>query len=96
LVGCREGFQAIAAVTDAQVAELAMGDAALLVQVDGQTVCRLTYGEYTPSSPMFIASAAKWLSLDTVGSRWLMMRRYGELHRAPVPRQAGGGHACKR
>jgi CubicO group peptidase (beta-lactamase class C family) len=66
LVGCREGFQSIADVTDAQVADLGMGDAALLVQVDGETVCRLLYGEYTPTSPMYIASAAKWLSAGAV------------------------------
>jgi CubicO group peptidase (beta-lactamase class C family) len=64
LVGCLPGFADIEASARAQ---LSSGqDAALLVRVKDQTVCRLFFGAYGPESRVATASAAKWLTAGAI------------------------------
>jgi CubicO group peptidase (beta-lactamase class C family) len=44
----------------------AAADAALLVRVDDETVCRLFFGAYRPDSRVATASAAKWLTAGAI------------------------------
>lgn len=63
LVGCLPGYADVEAFAQA---ELPGQDAALLVQVEGQTVCRLFFGAYGPESRVLTVSAAKWLTAGAV------------------------------
>jgi len=62
LVGCLPGYADVAASAPALLADAQVRDAAVLVRVDGQTVCRLFFGSYGPSTTVYTASAAKWLA----------------------------------
>ncbi len=66
LVGCLPSYAAVEQVTAAQLADSGVADAALLVRVDGQTVCRLFFGSYGPTTQVPTASAAKWLSAGAI------------------------------
>lgn len=65
MVGC---LAAYADIKDSMTARFAGAgnDAALIVRVDGKTVCRLFVGTYTPETRVATASAAKWLTAATV------------------------------
>jgi CubicO group peptidase (beta-lactamase class C family) len=66
LVGCLPSYAAVEQVTAAQLADSGVLNAALLVRVDGQTVCRLFFGHYGPTTEVATASAAKWLSAGAI------------------------------
>jgi CubicO group peptidase (beta-lactamase class C family) len=66
LVGCLPSYAAVEQVMTAQLADSGIQDAALLVRVDGQTVCRLFFGTYDPTTQVPTASAAKWLSAAAI------------------------------
>ena len=64
-VGCLAAYADIKDSMTARFAD-AGNDAALIVRVDGKTVCRLFVGAYTPETRVATASAAKWLTAATV------------------------------
>jgi CubicO group peptidase (beta-lactamase class C family) len=66
LVGCLPSYADVEQVAAAQLADSAIQDAALLVRVNGQTVCRLFFGSYGPTTEVPTASAAKWLSAAAI------------------------------
>ena len=66
IVGCLEPY---ADVTETWSDVLSMdpqGDAALIVRVDGQTVCRLFFGDVQDTTKVYTVSAAKWLTAATI------------------------------
>ncbi len=65
-VGCVPSYAAVEQVTNAQLNGSGVEDAAVLVRVDGQTVCRLFIGSYGPTTQVFTASAAKWLTAGAI------------------------------
>jgi serine-type D-Ala-D-Ala carboxypeptidase/endopeptidase len=66
LVGCRSGYTDVGEEAAARLAESNVADAALILRVDGQNVCRLFVGEYTSETRVATVSAAKWLTAATV------------------------------
>jgi CubicO group peptidase (beta-lactamase class C family) len=64
LVGCLPAFADIEETAQAELQGSA--DAALLVRVEGQTVCRLFFGAYGPDTRVATASAAKWLTAGAI------------------------------
>lgn len=66
LVGCVPEYAEVAEVAPVLLSEAGVDDAALLVRVDGTTVCRLFFGAYGPASRVYTASAAKWLTAAAI------------------------------
>lgn len=66
LVGCLPSYAEVEQVTTTQLGEQSLEDGALLVRVDGQTVCRLFFGSYGPTTRVPTASAAKWLTAGAI------------------------------
>jgi CubicO group peptidase (beta-lactamase class C family) len=62
LVGCVPAYAAVESVATAQLDTIGLESAAVLVRVDGETVCRLFFGSYGPTTEVRTVSAAKWLS----------------------------------
>jgi len=65
-VGCVPAYAAVESVATAQLDTIGLEDAAVLVRVDGGTVCRLFFGSYGPTTEVPTASAAKWLTAGGV------------------------------
>lgn len=66
LVGCLPQFQEVEQVATTSLAGVGVANAALLVLIDGQTVCRLSFGGLGPATPVPTASAAKWLTAGAI------------------------------
>jgi CubicO group peptidase (beta-lactamase class C family) len=66
LVGCLDPYSDVAALAAEQLEGKDPGDAALLVRIDGETVCRLFFGEYSADTKVLTVSAAKWLTAATM------------------------------
>lgn len=66
LEGCLPAYAEVEQVTTAQLVNVDLQDAALLVRVDGRTVCRLFFGSYGATTRVPTASAAKWLSAGAI------------------------------
>jgi len=66
IVGCSSAYADVEQAATAQLAAASLEDAALIVRVDGHTVCRLFFGAYGPTTRVATASAAKWLTAGAV------------------------------
>ncbi len=66
LVGCLPAYAEVEQEAATQFAKYHPQGAGLLVIVDGQTVCRLFLGDYGPTTEVYTASAAKWLTAATI------------------------------
>jgi CubicO group peptidase (beta-lactamase class C family) len=66
IVGCLEPYRDVAQTWSDVLAMDPQGDAALVVRVDGQTVCRLFFGDVQDTTKVYTVSAAKWLTAATV------------------------------
>ena len=66
LEGCLPSYADVAQVATTELAGIDLRDAAVLVRVDGAVTCRLFFGSYGPTTEVFTASAAKWLSAAAV------------------------------
>lgn len=62
LVGCLPQYADVEQAVAPQLTQYTVHDAALLVRVEGETVCRLFYGSYGPTTQVYTTSAAKWLT----------------------------------
>lgn len=62
LTGCLPGYAEVEQVAAPEIANRTLQGAAVLIRVDGRTVCRLFFGSYAPATQVFTASAAKWLT----------------------------------
>ncbi len=66
LIGCRNAYADVQQTATAQLAQIGLANAALIVRVDGETQCRLFFGSYGPATRVPIASAAKWLTAGAI------------------------------
>lgn len=66
LVGCLPSYIEVEQTAALQLAGHDLDGAALLVRVDGRTVCRIFFGSYGPTTQVYTASAAKWLTAGAV------------------------------
>lgn len=66
LVGCLPSYADVEQVATTELARIDLQDAAVLVRVDGSVACRLFFGSYGPTTEVFTASAAKWLTAAAV------------------------------
>jgi CubicO group peptidase (beta-lactamase class C family) len=66
IVGCLAPYADVAQTWSDVLSMDPQGDAALVVRVDGQTVCRLFFGDVQDTTRVFTVSAAKWLTAATV------------------------------
>jgi CubicO group peptidase (beta-lactamase class C family) len=66
IVGCLTPYQDVAQTWSSVLSMDPQGDAALIVRVDGQTVCRLFFGDVQDTTKVYTVSAAKWLTAATV------------------------------
>jgi CubicO group peptidase (beta-lactamase class C family) len=62
ITGCVAGYEDVEQLATAEIASAPFHDAALVVRVEGQTVCRLFFGDFGPTTPVPTVSAAKWLT----------------------------------
>ena len=66
ILGCRSAYADVKAAATAQLAQVGLADAALIVRVDGETQCRLFFGSTAPLTRVPTASAAKWLTAGAI------------------------------
>src|SRR3990172_2051401 len=66
LVGCLPPYADVEQISVQQLGEYNVANAAVLVRAQGQTVCRLFFGSYGPTTQVPTASAAKWLSAAAI------------------------------